>query len=371
MSVFVVDDEPLMLDIVHAALEGEFEVELFASAEACRQRLAEKIPDVLLLDVMLGGLDGYTFCRQLKDDFDTQDIPVLFISAAEDVETSLLCYDAGGYDFLSKPILPAELQRKMRVLGQQLASRKALSEQAGYAQRTAMSAMVSMGELGVVLQFLSRSFACVTAEEVAHAVVAAMQQYDLKCVVQVRVGDEVISLNGDGPSAPMEISVLNHVRDAGRIFQFKSRCVFNYGRITLMVNNMPVEDSERCGRIRDNGALLAEGADARLHGIEMEVLAARRREGIESMMPKVQATLDAVQGNYRRNCFELTEIMVEFQETLMKSFVHLGLSDTQEEHLTAMAGAFMQRMVGSQDESLCIVGQLESLAETLEDLLKH
>lgn len=370
LRLFVVDDDPVLTEIFMVTLEDDFQLETFASAEACLARLAEQKPDIFLLDVSLPGMDGCQLCRQLKDDWDTQDIPVLFVSGSDDIEARLLCYDAGGDDFISKPFDPNELLRKLRIAAQLINSRRQLHEQAGYAQRTAMSAMVSMGELGVVLQFLSKSFACESAGELAEAMLESMRQYDLQAAVQIRLGGEVFSLSENGRDLPLETSVLNHVSHAGRIFQFKSRCVFNYGRVTLMVNNMPLDDADRCGRIRDNGALLAEGADARLKAIEVELSAQRRRSGIEAALPRVHATLDAVQGNYRRNCYELTQVMIEFQEALMKSYVHLGLTERQEEQMTAMAGEFMQRMVGTQDESLHIVGQLEELAHSLEGLVK-
>lgn len=370
LRLFVVDDDPVLTEIFMVTLEDDFQLETFASAEACLARLAEQKPDIFLLDVSLPGMDGCQLCRQLKDDWDTQDIPVLFVSGSDDIEARLLCYDAGGDDFISKPFDPNELLRKLRIAAQLINSRRQLHEQAGYAQRTAMSAMVSMGELGVVLQFLSKSFACESAGELAEAMLESMRQYDLQAAVQIRLGGEVFSLSENGRDLPLETSVLNHVSHAGRIFQFKSRCVFNYGRVTLMVNNMPLDDTDRCGRIRDNGALLAEGADARLKAIEVELSAQRRRSGIEAALPRVHATLDAVQGNYRRNCYELTQVMIEFQEALMKSYVHLGLTERQEEQMTAMAGEFMQRMVGTQDESLHIVGQLEELAHSLEGLVK-
>ena len=116
--------------------------------------------------------------------------------------------------------------------------------------------------------------------------------------------------------------------------------------------------------------MLAEGADARLRAIESDLLAQRRREGIEMALPRLYGTLDGVQDNYRRNCFELTEVMIDFQETLTKAFVHLGLMEKQEQQLSNMANDFMLRVVGTQDASLEIVGQLERLAEDLKVLMK-
>lgn len=370
LRVFVVDDDSVVLDMLAGVLDGLCETEVFTSAEACLARLPDLKPDLFLLDIQMPGMDGYALCRRLKEDWETQDIPVVFVSAHDDSETRLLCYEAGGEDFIEKPFEPAELLGKLKVAGRILADKKALREQAGYAQRTAMAAMVSMGELGIVLQFLSKSFACANANELALTVIDAMRQYDLQAAVQMRLGDEVLSLSQNGHNVPLEVSVLNHVRDSGRIFQFKSRCVFNYGRVTLMVNNMPLEDADRCGRIRDNGALLAEGADARLCAIEAEMLASQRRQGIEAALPRLYSTLDDVQSNYRRNCFELTEVMINFQEALTKAFVHLGLMERQEELLSNMANDFMMRMVGTQDASLEIVQRLESLADDLKKHLK-
>jgi CheY-like chemotaxis protein len=370
LRLFVVDDDPLVLDMLAAILADVCDLETFSSGDACLARLAEAKPDLFLLDVSMPVMDGYALCRRLKDDWETQDIPVLFVSADDDSETRMLCYEAGGDDFIQKSFEPPELFGKLNVAKRILAEKKALHEQAGYAQRTAMAAMVSMGELGVVLQFLSKSFACNSIDELATALLDAMRQYDLQAAVQMRLGEETLSLSQNGHNVPLEVSVLNHVRDSGRIFQFKSRCVFNYGRVTLMVNNMPVDDADRCGRIRDNGALLAEGADARLRAIESDLLAQRRRDGIEKVLPRLYGTLDGVQANYRRNCFELTQVMIDFQETLTKAFVHLGLMEKQEEQVANMANDFMMRVVGTQDASLEIVGQLERLAEDLKVLLK-
>jgi CheY-like chemotaxis protein len=370
LRVFAVDDESIVLDILHATLAADCDLHTFTSAEACLSAVADNKPDLLLLDVSMPGMDGYALCRHIKDDWDTQDIPIVFISANDDNETRMLCYEAGGDDFIQKPFEPAELLSKLSVAARILAEKKALREQAGYAQKTAMAAMVSMGELGVVLQFLSKSFACNTIDELAAALLDAMQQYDLQAAVQMRMGSEVLTLSHNGRNVPLEVSVLNHVRESDRIFQFKSRCVFNYGQVTLLVNNMPLDDVERCGRIRDNGALLAEGADARLRAIETELLAARRRTGIEGALPRLYATLDGVQANYRRNCFELTQVMIDYQEQLTKAFVTLGLMERQEEQLSGMANDFVTRLVGTQDASLELVGQLEALAEDLKVLLK-
>jgi CheY-like chemotaxis protein len=366
--VFVVDDDPIILEIIQSVLSDVFAVETFTNAKSCLTRIQSTQPSMLLLDVNMPEMDGLALCRHLKDDFETNHIPIVFISASDDIATRLGCYDAGGSDFVHKPFEPVELHRKISITQQRLTEKAAIAEQASFAHHAAMSAMTSVGELGVVLQFLSKSFTCDSPLDLSNAILESLNQYQLQGAIQVRLAKQEISVSHNGLNNPLEVSVLNHVRNSGRIFQFKTRCVFNYGAITLMINNMPIEDADRCGRIRDNVAILAEGAAARLQNIEIDQSNRRRQKGIEEALPQVHNALDKVQTNYRRNCFELTEVMIEYQEMLVKSFVHLGLSQDQENFISNLAHTYMEKMVVNQDQSLAIVGDLEVMASTLEKL---
>ncbi|MEY4593291.1 MAG: hypothetical protein RIR18_2186 [Pseudomonadota bacterium] len=366
--VFVVDDDPIILEIIQSVLSEDFTVETFTSAKRCIDRIQSVRPSMLLLDVSMPEMDGFELCRHIKADLETDNIPILFISASDDIDTRLACYEAGGSDFVLKPFEPAELRRKVSITEQHLSEKAAISEQASFARDAAMSAMTSMGELGTVLQFLSKSFSCNSALDLSNTILESLDQYQLQGAVQVRLDKQEISVSHNGLYNPLEASVLNHVRNSGRIFQFKTRCVFNYGGITLMVNNMPIEDADRCGRIRDNVAILAEGAAARLQTIEIDIANRRRQQGIEDALPQVHGALDKVQANYRRNCFELTQVMIAYQEQLLKSYVHLGLSQNQEDFITNLAHTYMEKMVVNQDQSLAIVGDLEAMAVKLEKL---
>lgn len=323
---------------------------------------------MFLLDVTMPGMNGFDLCRRLKDDFDTQDIPVTFVSANDDLDSRLAAYEAGGEDFIVKPFDPLELQNKVKVAQRLIAEKHSLREQAGFAQRTALSAMTSMGELGVVLQFLSKSFACGSSEELGREVLAALQQYDLQGAVQLRLGAEEINLSPNGVNIPLEVGILTHVRASGRIFQFKTRAAFNYGGVTVMLNNLPLDDPDKVGRIRDNVAILAEGADARLQAIGVERENRRRQQGVVEALPQVHDALESLQDSYRRTSFHLTQHMIEFQEALMKSFVHLGLTEGQEDFLNRLANEHMQRIVAAQDQNLGVVDQLRQVADQLGTL---
>ena len=112
-KVCVVDDDPAVRDIICAMLDPDYPVEAFESAEACQAALTDTLPDLLLLDINLPGMNGYTFCQQIKSDGRLRKMPVIFVSGHDSPEERIAGYDAGGEDFIVKPFEPEELLRKV------------------------------------------------------------------------------------------------------------------------------------------------------------------------------------------------------------------------------------------------------------------
>lgn len=366
--VFVVDDEPLMLDAIQLVLEDECDIECFGSAAACLARLPERKPDLFLLDVLLPGTDGLELCRCLKDAADSADVPVTFVSGYDTIETRLACYEAGGDDFIVKPFNPDELRSKIAVARRILEEKKNLRESAGFAQRTAFTALSSMGELGIVIEFLRRSFGCAGRPELARAMIDALGQYGLEGAVQIRLGGDALTLSNEGVDLPLETAVLNHVRHQGRIFEFGKRGVYNFGGVTLLVKNMPIEDAERCGRLRDNLALLAEGADARRQAIEVEQANRRTRDGIGEALDGLYRALDTLRRGHQQEQSRYTLLMVDVQEAMSRAFVGLGLTDAQEAQLIDLIHAQMERLRERQEFDHQVATQIEQLGLSLRAL---
>ncbi|MBI4985153.1 MAG: response regulator, partial [Rhodocyclales bacterium] len=191
--IFAVEDDAMMRALLDDILSGDHVVEAFSSAEACLQRLNAQTPDLFLVDVGLPGIDGYALCRRIKDNPDWAAIPVTFISGYDTIEAKLKGYAAGGEDFIVKPIEMDELLRKVQIARRIAGDQIRLREHARYAEHTAMSAMTSMGQLGLVIEFLRKTFACSTGSELAATIVGVLGQYGVNGAVQVRLGDETHS----------------------------------------------------------------------------------------------------------------------------------------------------------------------------------
>ncbi|MDB4927833.1 MAG: hypothetical protein JWM10_317, partial [Myxococcaceae bacterium] len=115
--ILIVDDERLNRELLEVMLAREgCEVSSAESGEDALAQVARRPPDLILLDVMMPGMDGYEVARRLKRDAATRNIPVIILSALDDRPARLRGLNAGAEDFLSKPVDHAELCMRVRNL---------------------------------------------------------------------------------------------------------------------------------------------------------------------------------------------------------------------------------------------------------------
>ena len=108
--VLIVDDVPENLSLLHDALDEAGHTVLVATnGESALQRARQSLPDVILLDALMPGMDGFEVARRLKADFATQNIPIVFMTGLTETEHVIAAFAAGGADYVTKPIRPPEV----------------------------------------------------------------------------------------------------------------------------------------------------------------------------------------------------------------------------------------------------------------------
>ncbi len=114
--VLIVDDVPDNLSVLHDALdESGYTVLVATNGEAALQRAAQALPDIILLDAMMPGMDGFEVARRLKASPATAPIPIVFMTGLTETEYLVAALDVGGVDYVIKPIKPKEVLARIAV----------------------------------------------------------------------------------------------------------------------------------------------------------------------------------------------------------------------------------------------------------------
>jgi diguanylate cyclase (GGDEF)-like protein len=112
--ILVVDDNPLNVQALYHTFSGDHQVFMAKSGEAALTVCRDRQPDLVLLDVVMPGLDGYQTCERLKADPATRDIPVIFVTGQDDSAAEVRGLAAGAVDFIVKPFNPAIVRARAK-----------------------------------------------------------------------------------------------------------------------------------------------------------------------------------------------------------------------------------------------------------------
>ncbi len=114
-SILIVDDIPHNLHVLSAILSRSgYNVRIAKNGARALETIRMEQPDLILLDIMMPGMDGYTVCEHLKADEQTREIPIIFISALDATEDKLKAFTVGGMDYITKPFQDKEVLARVR-----------------------------------------------------------------------------------------------------------------------------------------------------------------------------------------------------------------------------------------------------------------
>src|SRR5262245_11316586 len=111
--ILIVDDTRANVDILVEGLKDHYHLSIALDGETAIRRVRNNPPDLTLLDIVMPGIDGYEVCRRLKADPATSDVPVMFLSAVDQVEHKTRAFQIGGADFVTKPFEILEVRARV------------------------------------------------------------------------------------------------------------------------------------------------------------------------------------------------------------------------------------------------------------------
>ncbi|TVZ37582.1 response regulator receiver domain-containing protein [Alteromonadaceae bacterium 2753L.S.0a.02] len=362
-KVLVVDDSPSDIQFLIENLKNEFTLTVAKSGEKALQMASqEPRPAAILLDVSMPGMNGYETCKALKQNPETSDIEIIFVSAHDTIEEKMRGYEAGGSDYIIKPVQPDELKQKLWVSLKASQERTNYQSDAKSAMDAAMTAIMDAGELGAVISFLRSSFSVTRLEQLAQLVVECCSSMSLSSSVQIHAPREIVNFCSSGAMPALEAELLSRLRSDVRIHQMGKRLILNYGYVSQIIRNLP-DDEEKAGRMRDHLAIILEGANDKCRALILQTEIQKLLTESNESMARIHSTQSALK---QRSMDIIDELMDKFQ----RSFISYGLSEEQETILVSVVKEAVDASLELFEQGLQVDDEMQLILQRIRDTVK-
>ena len=259
-NILIVDDTPENLSILRKLLtEKGYQVRPALNGEVALKAVQSQAPDLILLDIMMPGMDGYEVCKILKANEETSHIPVIFISALTEVETILQAFGVGGVDYITKPFQSEEVLARVRT---HLALQDAMYEKE--AARKLLNTI--MGSIDNAIITVDSARQIINSNKPIDSVCGELHGDDR--TFQQRL------LDGDGYCAEVLQQVFDTTKEV-REYRIECNCGPGKGR-TLVLNATPLANAHE----ELEGAVLVIRDITRLAELEKRLVDTHRYHGI-------------------------------------------------------------------------------------------
>jgi len=271
------------------------------------------------------------------------EVPLIMMATSNDLQDKLKAFEFGCDDLVQEDIQPDELlARCHKVIFDKLANDQ-LKSQVNMANRAAMQAMSSTSDLGVNIQFFLDSCDCSNLDLLGMRMLQATQDYGLTCSLQLRGKYEIKNMEANGMAKELESALLMELKDSGRYFDFGARTVMNYGQASVLIKNMPLDNDERYGQLKDNVFSLVQACDARLKALDNMKTIEEEKETIIKLISRMRGVMEDVDEGFVDIVRQAAEVVEDMGEQIDRVIQFLGLNEEQETELERIIGDAINR----------------------------
>ncbi len=317
------DNEQALVDY----LDPSFNAVLTSEQAQCMKILSENSYQLVLVDMTCPAIFTSDICRLIKSEYD---IPIIFVSAKDCNKERLAAYDCGADDYMATSELTIELHRRLeRIIINKIANDQ-LKNQLAQANEMAFIAMSDTSDLGVNIQFLLGTNNCNNLDQLGMQLFQALKSYGIKCSLQLRSQFSIKNMEANGMEKPLESKLLTEMSDQGRYVDFAHRSVINYGSVSLLIKNMPLNDDKKYAAIKDNVLTLLQGTDARVQALDTLASLELEKNLVRSLTLKMKDLMSSVDESYQAVMRDIANVVEAMADDIDTSMEHFGMDEAQE-----------------------------------------
>ena len=369
-KVLIIDDDSTAQKFICNAILNDYHVETASDGDLGISKVFEWQPDVILLDVEMPGKNGYEVCEQLTSGDSTSHIPIIFVSGNSSLRERLIGYEMGGDDYLVKPCEKELIKAKVDYICAQYETKKKLGEEVHNAHQVAEDAIQSSAEIGRAIRFVEKSYAMPSFDGLATGIFKTMAELGLKT--------SVMFLSNQGPLfysssqqdiSPLERDLLELTQDKGRFYDFGCRTICNFRQVSLLIKNMPLDDRERYGRLKDTVPFILGATDEKIRSLDTHDSLLKQAESLTSTTDAIRTTLDSISQSASRSQDKINETMRTTMQDLDFMLPRMGLDDDQEKSIVDRLDQTFMETVANLDIGMELKGSLSGIVRLLSHLV--
>jgi DNA-binding response OmpR family regulator len=367
-TIMVVDDVESNRVLLKMILEDDFNIVECSSGQECLDQVSQEVPDIILLDVNMPGMTGYEVCTELRKHKESSVVPIVFVSAMDNVEEHLAGFEAGGNEYITKPIDPERVLERVNYFIDHQAETNKAKEDASNAMKVAMEAMTSSSELGQIIEFVKTSQEITTLEGIGQKLCEVASGFGLSASAVI-YGTPSVFINCSQDS--MEARVLSKFRNSKeRIISIGVRTMVCSDSMGVLINDMPVDDESRYGRFKDHLAVLSSICDGRLLTLQSQIsMTDQRKDVLGRAIGMTEKQVKQLTNKLAEHDVTVRQVMLDMITELEAKLFSLGLDEDQEEQLMALAYQASDKLEGMKDSAKNLENELGLVLEGLYEVL--
>lgn len=349
-KLLIVDDDAFVRKALSKILSAHYQVLTAESGEKAVDVAQAETPNTILLDVEMPGLNGYETCDLLKCMPSTKDIPVIFISGKGSVRERLLGYESGGEDYIVKPPETEELLAKVSVTVKNFKRIRSLGDSASSANDLAHIALKSQGDMGTVIQYIEQVGIVPSYDLLAKKLLDTCKSYGLSAVVGMNTHEEDNAFySSQGEVSQLEKDVIELKSRDHRFVDFGQRTLINYSRMSLLIKNMPLDDMDLYGRIKDLFPPILAASNAHLISLINRASILEVSTLVSQSVSVIEEKFDLLKNNIGSAVDDFVDSANSDYFQMENSLLKLGLEADQEEHIMEMFSQNLTRSTSLAD----------------------
>lgn len=345
------------------SLKLDFKLTHCQSFESLMTHASFKEDHLILIDVIPDTSQQFNALNKIKSEPSLNDISTAMLIDNLDLDDRLKACELGADDCISSHVEHDDLVTRLQSTILNALANRQLKEQLKAASDVAMTAMSNTSDMGANIQFLLDSYQCENLDQLGQLLFKSLNYFGLSCSLQMRSKYQIKNMEANGMERTMESKLLSEMKDAGRFYDFGSRTVINYGAVSLLIKNMPKDQPEKYGVIKDNIFGLLQGTDAKVKAIDLKLTVLEDQEAQQHLIKGLEHGIQTLESKYLDLTNEVASQVDGIVDSIETSMQTLLLTEEQESIL-------LNRIKQGRDNVVALFHGYASMDDDLKDLIE-